>query len=101
MITLESSEERSWKRHDGRTVQYRRTGCCRRSQDREFFQYRVPDDIPRIQSGDTVVVKTITPKVEGVLVVAEGAGKGNMASEITQIIQALFGGSPQSQGVGK
>ena len=31
------------------------------------------------------------PKVEGVLVVAEGAGKGNMTSEITQIAQALFG----------
>lgn len=29
--------------------------------------------------------------MEGVLVVAEGAGKGNMAGEITQIIQALFG----------
>lgn len=41
--------------------------------------------------GDPFVVKTITPKVEGVLVVAEGAGKGNMAGEITQIIQALFG----------
>lgn len=36
-------------------------------------------------------MKTITPKVEGVLIVAEGAGKGNMAGEITQIIQALFG----------
>ena len=36
--------------------------------------------------GDPFVVKTITPKVEGVLVVAEGAGKGNMAGEITQII---------------
>lgn len=41
--------------------------------------------------GAPFVVKTITPKVEGVLVVAEGAGKGNMTSEITQIAQALFG----------
>ena len=41
--------------------------------------------------GTPFVVKTITPKVEGVLVVAEGAGKGNMTSEITQIAQALFG----------
>ena len=44
-----------------------------------------------VLGGDPFVVKTITPKVEGVLVVAEGAGKGNMAGEITQIIQALFG----------
>lgn len=41
--------------------------------------------------GTPFVAKTITPKVEGVLVVAEGAGKGNMTSEITQIAQALFG----------
>lgn len=41
--------------------------------------------------GTPFVVKTLTPKVEGVLVVAEGAGKGNMTSEITQIAQALFG----------
>ncbi len=41
--------------------------------------------------GTPFVAKTITPQVEGVLVVAEGAGKGNMTSEITQIAQALFG----------
>lgn len=41
--------------------------------------------------GSPFVVKTITPKVEGVLVVAEGAGKGNMTDEITQVVQALFG----------
>ena len=41
--------------------------------------------------GSPFVVKTISPKVEGVLVVAEGAGQGNMASEITRIAQALFG----------
>ena len=41
--------------------------------------------------GSPFVVKTISPKVEGVLVVAEGAEKGSMTSEITQIAQALFG----------
>lgn len=37
------------------------------------------------------VVKTILPKVEGVLVVAQGAGKGSVDKSITEIVQALFG----------
>lgn len=37
------------------------------------------------------VVKTILPKVEGVLVVAQGAGKGTVDKSITEIVQALFG----------
>ena len=36
------------------------------------------------------VVKTILPKVEGVLVVAEGAGNGDVNKSITEIVQALF-----------
>lgn len=37
------------------------------------------------------VVKTILPKVEGVLIVAEGAGRGTVDKSITEIVQALFG----------
>lgn len=37
------------------------------------------------------VVKTLKPQVEGVLVVAEGAGTGNINRTITEIVQALFG----------
>ena len=36
------------------------------------------------------VVKTILPKVEGVLVVAQGAGSGTIDKSITEIVQALF-----------
>lgn len=36
------------------------------------------------------VVKTILPKVEGVLVVAQGAGSGTIDRSITEIVQALF-----------
>ncbi len=37
------------------------------------------------------VVKTLPPQVEGVLVVAEGAGSGTINRTIVDIIQALFG----------
>lgn len=36
------------------------------------------------------VVKTILPSVEGVVVVAEGAGNGVMDKSITEVVQALF-----------
>lgn len=42
-------------------------------------------------SSEPYVVKTILPKVEGVLVVAQGAGKGTVNKSITEIVQALFG----------
>ena len=37
------------------------------------------------------VVKTLTPRIEGVLVVAEGAGSGTTNRTISEIVQALFG----------
>lgn len=58
---------------------------------REFFQYRIPDRLSGRQSGHTVCSEDDHTPSGGVLVVAEGAGKGNMTSEITQIAQALFG----------
>lgn len=36
------------------------------------------------------VVKTLTPKVEGVLIAAEGAGTGEVTKNITEAVQALF-----------
>lgn len=37
------------------------------------------------------VVKTLSPRVEGVVVVAEGAGNGTVNKSITEMVQALFG----------
>ena len=37
------------------------------------------------------VVKTLPPEVEGVVVVAEGAGSGTVNRTIVELIQALFG----------
>ena len=37
------------------------------------------------------VIKTVTPKVEGVLVLAQGAGNGTVNANITDAVQVLFG----------
>lgn len=37
------------------------------------------------------VVKTYVPQIEGVLVVAEGAGSGTVNRTVTDVVQALFG----------
>ncbi|MCH5274696.1 MAG: stage III sporulation protein AG [Lachnospiraceae bacterium] len=37
------------------------------------------------------VIKTITPRVEGVIVLAEGAGKGNVSMEILDAVRVIFG----------
>lgn len=37
------------------------------------------------------VVKTLSPQVEGVVVVAQGAGDGTVNQNITEMVQALFG----------
>ena len=59
--------------------------------------------ISQVETGDSVVyssegtesvpyvIKTLSPKVEGVLVVAEGAGTGTVNRTVTAIVQALFG----------
>ncbi len=47
------------------------------------------------QNGSSVnepyVIKKIQPKVEGVLVIVEGAGRGEVNKNITEAIQVLFG----------
>lgn len=42
-------------------------------------------------SSEPYVVKSIAPEIEGVLVVAEGAGSGKVNQTVTEIVQALFG----------
>ncbi len=37
------------------------------------------------------VIKTISPQIEGVVVLAEGAGSGSVSKNISDIIQVLFG----------
>lgn len=92
MITLESSEERIVEKdmtaERSQTEEQDSAGGTRTVSSSSTGYQTVYQDGSQ---GSPFVVKTIPPKVEGVLVVAEGAGKGNMTSEITQIAQALFG----------
>lgn len=41
-------------------------------------------------NNEPYVVKTLLPQVEGVVVVAQGAGTGNINRSITDVVQALF-----------
>lgn len=92
MITLESSEEKIVEKdmaaeRSGTEEQDSAGGSRSVNSSNTGYQTVYQGD----GQGAPFVVKTLSPKVEGVLVVAEGAGKGNMTSEITQIAQALFG----------
>lgn len=92
MITLESSEERIVEKdmtaERSQTEEQDSAGGTRTvSSSNTGYQTVYQEG----SQGAPFVVKTIPPKVEGVLVVAEGAGKGNMTGEITQVVQALFG----------
>lgn len=61
---------------------------------RTITQYEHGDStVYRSSSGESepYVIKTMNPRVEGVLVVAEGAGDGTVNRNITEIAQALFG----------
>lgn len=42
-------------------------------------------------SSEPYVIKTLTPQIEGVLVVAQGAGQGTVNRTIVEIAEALFG----------
>lgn len=42
-------------------------------------------------ASEPYVVKTLVPEIEGVLVVAQGAGTGTVSHSIVEIVQALFG----------
>ena len=37
------------------------------------------------------VIKTVSPRIEGVVVLAEGAGNGNVSINISEAVQVLFG----------
>lgn len=92
MITLETSEERVVEKDEplvrnntaendsnggSRTVYQTETG------QETVYENRGEEEIP-------YVTKTILPKISGVLIVAEGAGRGNISKSITDIAQALF-----------
>lgn len=62
--------------------------------NRTVTQYQAEDTtVYSSTSGENIpyVTKTVSPRVEGVLVVAQGAGNGTVNRNITEVVQALFG----------
>lgn len=92
MITLKSSRELVVEREER----------ISRSATNESDSQGGSRVISQVESGESVVyssrgngsepyvVKTLLPEIEGVLVVAEGAGSGTVNRTITAIVQALF-----------
>lgn len=92
MITLKSSRELVVEREES----------VSRSSTNESDTQGGSRVISQVETGESVVyssegtanepyvVKTLPPEIEGVLVVAEGAGTGTVNRTITAIVQALF-----------
>lgn len=93
MITLESSEELVVEKDSSinrsNTVESDSQGGSRNineADSKEATIYRTEGS-----DSEPYVVKTLSPRVEGVFVVAKGAGSGEVNRNITEAVQALFG----------
>lgn len=92
MITLESSEELVLEKDEpvmqsGVEEQDSQGGSRKTSQlERQETTVYSTDG----SASEPYVIKRLLPKVEGVLVVAQGAGSGTINKSITEIVQALF-----------
>ncbi len=92
MITLEASEEQVVEK-DEMMVRNNTTEEDSQGGSRSIYQMDSGEETiyQKLDSGEMpYVTKTILPKVSGVLVVAEGAGNGNISKSIVDIAQALF-----------
>ena len=101
MITLKSSRELVVEREES----------VSRSSTNESDSQGGSRTISQVETGESVVyssagtytepyvIKTLQPKIEGVLVVAEGAGNGTVNRTITSIVQALFDVEPHKVSV--
>lgn len=91
MLTFSSSEEQVVEKEEpvsrSGTVEQDSAGGTR-----SITQYEKGDSsVYRSKDGEPFVTKILYPRVEGVLVIAEGAGDGTINRSITEAVQALFG----------
>lgn len=93
MITLESSEELVVEK-DEALVRSNTNENDSAGGNRIVNQVDMaPATVYQTKGSDSepYVVKTLSPSVEGVVVVAQGAGNGTVNKNITEMVQALFG----------
>ena len=93
MITLQSSEEQVVEK-DRPISRSNTTETDSQGGSRNIYQTDSDETTVLDSNGSDsspFVIKTLTPKVEGVVVVAQGAGSGDTSRNITEAVQALFG----------
>ena len=91
MITLNATQELVLEK-DQQTQSSSTTEEDSQGGNRTSHQISRSEDTVYHSSGNNepFVVKTLLPRVEGVVVVAQGAGTGNINKSITDVVQALF-----------
>lgn len=91
MITLNATQELVLEK-DQQTQSSSTTEEDSQGGSRTSHQLSRSEDTVYHSSGNNepFVVKTLLPRVEGVVVVAQGAGTGNINRGITDVVQALF-----------
>lgn len=91
MITLNATQELVLEK-DQQTQSSSTTEEDSQGGSRTSHQLSRSEDTVYHSSGNNepFVVKTLLPRVEGVVVVAQGAGTGNINRSITDVVQALF-----------
>ena len=91
MITLKATQELVLEK-DQQTQSSSTTEEDSQGGNRSINQINRSESTVYHSSGNSepYVVKTLLPQVEGVVVVAQGAGTGNISRNITDVVQALF-----------
>lgn len=93
MITFQSSEEQVVEKNQP-IARTNTTESDSQGGSRSVYQTDSGEEtVFSTQDGSSqpFVIKTLTPRVEGVVVVAQGAGTGDISKDITEVVQALFG----------
>lgn len=101
MITLKSSRELVVEREES-ISRSATSESDSQGGSREISQTQMGESVVYSSEGtvsEPYVVKTLTPEIEGVLVVAEGAGNSAVNRTITVIVQALFDVEPHKVSV--
>lgn len=93
MITLQTSQElvalREEKAQQKKTRETDSSGGTRFTEDTVTEDTVIYDTASQEKS--PYVVKTVYPRVEGVVVAATGVGSGRVRTDLTEAVQALFG----------
>ncbi len=93
MVTLAGTEKRivltKEKRNTQKTIEKDKNGGMREKEEVAGEEEVICSGLQG-EKGMPYVIQMRCPEVEGIVVLAEGAGKGRVRSDITEAIQALF-----------